>query len=524
MSKYNKKQEKTVITNMQGGESYQLDDKLAFISLLSTGLNKSYFEEEDDRETRLIELMDRIAVNDKFFLAQAIIYARTKMGQRTVTHRASVHLASLLDGEEWGKAFFSKRNRKNDTGGIIYRLDDMTEISACYFHFNENKNLSNPMKKGFKQALENSTKYEIAKYQSKNKDVSLIDMVNLLHPKATNLNKEAFELLVNGNLNQFDTIEDKNTTSGLEISSKIKTGELTKEEGDEKLKSLKSDNFKELIETKKIGYLALLRNLRNIIKTDEKLVKSAGELLTDRAFIKKSLVFPHQIDLALEVILEEINTTCGKKMLKYINEAYELSIDNMKDMGLYGRTAVVVDTSGSMTSNWNPLIVNGKQASGLNRTPIEKASLIAASFSKGLNADLYQFATDTKEINYNPLDSINTIKKTILDNVGLVGHGTNASEIFTTLNGKYDRIFIISDFQTSDHVRYRGSTLHAYKKLNSCDPFIYTIDLCGCGTTSFKNTSKTIELYGYGKDIFECPKKYEIDPKTLLNDINNIKL
>lgn len=523
MSQYNKKTTgQNVVTNLRGGTGVKQSDEVALISLLATGLTQMFHEPKNDREKRLITLMDSVAKKDKYLLAQMIVYARAILGQRTVTHRAAVHFASLLNGEKWGKNFFSKRVRKGNAGGVVYRLDDMLEIAACYFALNPKKSLSNPMKKGFKMALEASDAYELAKYKSSNKAVSLIDMVNLLHPKGIEKNAQAFKALVEGTLIQFNTAEDKNTKAGQKVAAKVKAGEITAVEGEAELKAAKTENWKDLIDNKTIGYLALLRNARNIIKDSPELITKAGELMTNKDFIKKSLVFPHQIDLAFEVILDELATPNGRMMLPYINQAYEHSVMNVKELGMDGRTAVVIDTSGSMFSQWKPLMINGSAAKGRNRTPVEKAALIGATLAKGLGADLYQFGIKCADVRYNPLDSINSIKQQVLTEEGRVGHGTNFDSIFRRLNetNGYNRVFIISDLQGQDQI-LRASAYQTFKAKFG-QPYIYTIDLCGYGTSMFKQNDHVFPIAGYSAQIYETAKLYETDYNALITEIRKI--
>lgn len=521
MSQYNKKmKDQNVVTNFRGGTGVKQTDEIALISLLATGLTSMFHEPKNDRERRLLSLMDSVAKKDKFLVAQMLVYARAKLGQRTVTHRAAVHLASQLSGEKWGKDFFSKRHRSQNRGGIVYRLDDMLEIAACYFALNPEKPLSNPMKKGFAMALQSADAYELAKYKGDGKQVSLVDIANLVHPKASR-NAEAMKALMEGTISQFNTAEDKQTKAGQEVAAKVKSGEITKEEAKEELKAVKTENWKQLIEDKKIGYLALLRNLRNIIVDSPELIGQAGLLLTDKDFIKKSLVFPHQIDLALEVVLNEITTPNGRKMLPYINQAYENSVINVKELNMDEHTAVVIDTSGSMFSDWGGgLMINGKSTN--NRQPIEKASLIGATLAKGLGADLYQFSTTCAEIAYNPLDSVNSIKQVVLNQQGRVGHSTNFNEIFRTLNRSrgYARIFIITDLQGADGV-LRASAYQEYMKLFG-EPYIYTIDLAGYGSQMFRQNGRLFQLAGYSAQIYETAKLYETDFNALINEIRKI--
>jgi 60 kDa SS-A/Ro ribonucleoprotein len=516
MARYNTstKRKPEMIENHQGGMGYKLNPKHELISLMvGGGFENTYYEKLGDREKRFTDLIDKLAKTDLEFLAKAMVYVRSVVGQRTVTHFGSTVLAKHLSGTDLGRRFFSKRSRKGNSGGIIYRLDDMLEIVACYMALNPNKPLPNSMKKGFKAALEVADTYELAKYQSKGKGVSLVDVVNLVHPKPSAEMVETFSKLMKGELKQFNTVEDKNTEVGKVVSAKVKSGEITKVEAEVQLKEAKEDNYKELIETKKIGYLSLLRNLRNILKNsnDTTLIDNACGLLTDEVFIKKSLVFPHQIDLALEVLLSEFQSSNAgmRKVITALNKAYELSIPNLNELFTSGRTAVVFDTSGSMSTSIQ--LGGGKRGS---TSALEKATLIAATLAKGINADVYQFANRCLSVNYNPLDSVNTIKNHFYSERGKAGGGTDFNSIFTTIGSNYDRVFVISDEQGATTLEKR-----AYANMH-----VYSINLCGYGTTMFKPGGKVYSIFGYGADIYELIKKVEVDPNALIEEINKIKI
>ena len=525
MSMYNQKTKRAPekIINHQGGEGFKLSPKLELISLLATGISgNKYYETLDDRSKRLLELVGKVAKTPKEieFVAKALVYTRSVIGQRSVTHLGAVGLVPHLSGMELGKRFFSKRNRKAETGGIVHRLDDMLEIAAAYFHFNPGKPLPGAIKKGFRNALEHADTYELAKYQGKGKAISLVDIVNLVHPRPDDNMIEVFEKLMKGELTQFNTVEDKNTKSGQEVAAKVISGEITKTEAEVQVKQAKKENFSELISTRKIGYFALIRNLRNILKTgiNADTVDDIVAMLTDKKLIKQSLIFPHQIDIAMEIMVAE-GVIIPLKILKAIDTAYELAIPNLAELFPLGNTAVVVDTSGSMWGMWGSGCKVGKI--NLNKNPIEKAALIGATLAKGIGADLYQFATMTEDITYNRLDTVNTIKKSIINSQGRVGHGTNFSNIFTRLNGThYDRIFIISDLQGGDSI-VSGSSYQSYKKKYGM-PYIYTIDIQGYGSTMFKQEKKVCQLYGYSQDIYEMAKKVELDPRALLKEIEAI--
>ena len=513
MARYNAKAKPSVqtVVNHQGGSGYKYDPKTELVAILATGIENKFYEKVGDREKRLNDVIAEVAKKDPVFAAKALVYARTVMGQRTVTHFGAVALAKHLSGNPIGSRFFSKRSRKENKGGIVFRLDDMLEIAACYQAQNPGKSLSNAIKKGFKDALEAADEYELAKYQASNRDLSLVDIVNLVHPKPNPKMAPVFAKLMKGELKQFNTVEDKNTKAGQEVAAKVKAGKITKEEAAKELAEAKEENYAELIATRKIGYLALLRNLRNILKTGAKVevVNGACALLTDEKLIKQSLVFPHQIDLALEIMLDEFGASKAKPFIKALNNAYELAIPNLTELFPHGKTAVVFDSSGSMSS---PIkLANKNQGS---EAAIAKAALIAATLAKGINADVYHFANFCQEIKFNPMDSVNTLKKQFLSKQGSVGYGTEFQSILKTLGGKYDRVFVISDMQGGDSLDSRTySNTH-----------VYSVDICGYGTTMFQPGSKVYKIFGYSSDIYELIKRVEVNPAALIEEINKIEI
>lgn len=569
MAKYNEKTVSEIqpTVTLEGGKGFNQKPEYELIGILSTGLENTFYEKESERDKRFAEVLAEVAKKNKLFAAKALIYARTVFGQRTVTHRGAVELVKFLAGDEMGKKFFSKRSRKENKGGIVYRLDDMLEILACYLAKNgENAPIPNSIKKGFALAIEEADMYELAKYQAKNRNVSLVDIVNLVHPieskkngfveitiedyakaiKGTKYMQDSFEATgeINGNhtikisalralvlglLKQFNTVEDKNTEAGKQVSNAVKSGELTTEQAEEKLNELKTENFGELIVTKKIGYLALLRNLRNILKTnDTALLDAACDLLVEPNFIKKSLVWPHQIDLALEIMLLEFSGSPMQKVTKALDIAYEASIPNLEKLLPEGRTAVVFDTSASMEGGYGNgvQIMVGNKSTKINKAPAEKAALIAATFAKGVAGDVYHFGTHCAQIKgWNPNDSINTLKREFISHNGECGHGTDFGscfKLFEKTNNKYDRVIIISDEQDG-YSNVENSFKGYCTKFGT--PYVYIINVCGYAPTApIKSGNRVFRLFGYNQDLYDKIVKMEINPNVIIDEINKINI
>lgn len=526
--KYNKKKEGTpTVITLQGGTGFQQSPEIALLSLMATGIDKTFYEGSDDREKRLVELVNQVAKKDPYFAAQCIVYARSIYGQRTVTHRAAVALAPFIAGEEWAKRFFGRGRLKSFKGGVICRLDDMLEIAACYMHFNKNekgkpKRMPNAMTKGFAQVIHDADAFELARYQGNGKDIGLVDIINLVRPRTRKENKEVMDQLMTGKLKQFGTSESMNSESGREVADLVTAGVITIGEKSEALAALTAKNFSDLMDSG-IGYLQLLRNLRNIVAADATLVDKAGKLLTNKEKIVKSLVYPHQIDLALELLIEEVKGSVGRKLTDYLDEAYEISTENVHALGIDEHTAVVMDTSGSMHGN-SGMRIDGKSVP--NRLPIEKAALIGATLAKGVKADVYQFASWAKGIPYNHRDSINTIKKGFMSHQGECDHGTMMDSIFQLFNKlgvTYNRIFLISDLQLADNVVKAGSEYKKYVQ-RADEPYIYAIDLVGYGNQPLRQSGRYFNLAGYSAQIYETAKKYEVDPHALINEVKSIEI
>ena len=98
---------------------------------------------------------------------------------RSINHLAAALLAPFISGEEYAKRFYGLWDKKNQRGGCIFRVDDMSEIKDVYSALNKST-LSNSMKKGFKKVLETLDTYQLAKYKD-----TVIDIANLVHPKSS---------------------------------------------------------------------------------------------------------------------------------------------------------------------------------------------------------------------------------------------------------------------------------------------------------------------------------------------------
>lgn len=435
---------------------------------------------------------------DPEFAAKSAIYARTKFGMRSITHVLAGKLASRLSGNPIGKRFYEN---------VIFRPDDMAEIIAYYNSIGNDK-IPNSMKKGFSRAFDKFDTYQIGKYQMKRRDYSLVDIVNLVHPVATDKNKEGLRKLVNGESFESKTWESKMTQAGQSAKT------------DEEKEELKAEAWRDLIESGKIGYFALLRNLRNIYQQAPELIDKACDLLTNERMIKspRNLVMPFRYTTAYE-IFKNMNDKNGRKIRSALNEAIRISCDNVPTFD--GDTLVVIDYSGSMGDGYDSY--KGK------------ATILASILAESNDADVMIFGNDATYIPYNPGDNIFTTVDRWMgyndagwysnsDSEYNVGHGTNFHAIFDKAkNTGYDRIVIFSDMQGWVGYTTPVESFKRYVKETGKKPFIYSVDLAGYGTMQFPE-NKVFCLAGYSEKMFDTMLNMEQDPQALIKEIEEIEL
>ena len=514
-------------TNRQGYKAYSLDDELRLLSMLNTlKLEPQFYRSENQTMRELRDLIERIALKDPYFVAQAIVYSRcVGEGMRSINHLAAALLAPFISGEEYAKRFYGLWDKKNQRGGCIFRVDDMSEIKDVYSALNKST-LSNSMKKGFKKVLETLDTYQLAKYKN-----TVIDIANLVHPKSslstamiTTNNGEkmrTLDALMQGITVSADTWEVAQSEAGQEVAKAVKEGKLSAEKAVEVLKEAKNDNWETLLLDGKLPILAALRNLRNMLKSPRtSVIEAVCALVSDTKKIHEGKVMPYQIDYAYEVVKMEFGSTYeGRTVMQALHTGYEYSVPNLASV-MPGKTCVMVDCSGSMHTYCN----NGNQRTTIQSTASEKAGLIAATIAKATNADIIRFGSHAEFYAYDPNNSVFDLGRKIgKDNMG----GTCIAAAFDLIRSRkraYDRIILLSDNECNARSYWSGDWVSgAYKNYvhDVANPYVYAIDLAAYGTVPVSG-NKVSYYYGYGFAMFEDIASKEFNPAQHIEKVRKI--
>ena len=477
MSRFNTATKTSKVENLAGGQAYSQSPELEIVSILLTSFVKDqFYRSADDTLIRLRELTQHVSPE---FGAKLAIYARNEFGMRSITHALAAELAPRVSGQSYAKSFYDK---------VVARPDDMMEILSYRKNVLATKGITHAMEAGFRQAFNRFDGYQLAKYRGENKDIKLIDIVNLVHPKGTEKNAEALKQLVNGTLRSADTWEVNLSSAG------------QKAESDEEKAELKADAWRGLINERKIGYFALLKNLRNIIEQAPDILTKACALLTDEKLIRNSKVLPFRFTTAFEEIAKLNGSKDTREVMVALNKALDVSCANVPKFD--GETLVVLDESGSMAGQ-----------------PAKIGALFASVLVKGCNADLLTFANDARYRSVNPMDSVTTIAQSIVFN----GGGTNFHSIFQRANKKYDRIVILSDMQGWVGFNTPQAIFNAWKMQHGANPFVYSWDLAGHGTLQFPE-QKVFCLAGFSDKVFDLMNMLEQDKNAMIAKINAVEI
>jgi len=334
--KFNQKATEPNTTNYMGGKAYTLTPAMElYTAVVATMLDNSYYEKANDRLERIQKL---VTENDPVFVAKLAVYTREKMYLRSAPVVLAVELAKHHKGDD----LVSKL-----TNRIVQRADEITEVLSYYAVSNNRQGvkklgkLSKQIQKGLAMAFQKFDEYQFAKY-NRDSAVKLRDAMFLVHPKAENDAQQAlFERIISDNLQTPYTWETQLSALGnQEFASEVEKQQA------------KALLWEELMESGKIGYMATLRNLRNIcLQGTAKALELALNLITNETQVKKSKQLPFRYLSAyseIEKIDEKSLVFPEKKariadILKAIEKAVSYSIDNLPN--LEGRTLILTDNS-----------------------------------------------------------------------------------------------------------------------------------------------------------------------------------
>ena len=559
MAKFNEK--KTVkqpdSVNFMGENAFLLKPKEEFVSsIMTTFLSKegSYYESSNEEVKRILSLLEKI---DPLFACKAAIYARENGNMRSISHLLGAALAKHISGQEYAKRFYNK---------LIVRADDMSEIVSAYailngMELNDLKKIPNSIKKGFKEALERLDAYQIDKYKMKRRSVTLVDLVRLFHPHATQKNAEAYKRLIEGK-----SLADLYETKVLE-KEMTKAGQITKAASeDEKVEAKREAIVSVLDNVKGMPIMNLLRNLRNIILYAPDKVDDACAQLRIKNKIVNSRLLPFRFATAYEeiekiqyddtkskptssIVFESEETKqqvsesrfneLKQNLLDAIEGAIEISCQNIPELD--GNCAILCDHSGSCRGDGG----GSSKVSAFSSTTTAMIGNLFGTMMAYRQHDVYLGLFGDRLIQV-PFDR----NKRLLDfnkqsyHMGAKCGGATEKGIYTFLETvveekkKIDNIIVFSDCQIgrggaftpwygtdyNERSQHFHELFKEFRKINPNANFIVVNLRQSGGTSVFDKSQRILNIAGWSEKIFDIIKTQTVGWDEIIKRIESIEI
>lgn len=429
-------------TSYEGGAVYNKAVEEDWLNMLfSMRFEDCFYESADTQMERFFQkTAEMVDMYGYSFISYATMFTRNYIGNRS----ASQLMAAFLND----KQFDNKRKFFKD---FCHRADDVAETFAAIDTLGQKR--SHAAVRGFGDYLSGLNAYAIDKYKMNGKKYNLFDCINITHANSEAINAFKRDML-----------------------EKANTWEQTISATDDKAAS-----WSELVMSHKLGYLALLRNIRNIASEvyDRDVIKSLCEQLVNEDAIEKSLVYPYQIFSAYKALVKADITSFD--IMYALEKAFRTSVKNMPVLNS-DNNCVILDVSGSMDD----------RISGKSDITIKECGAVygIAILLANPETTLIKFGNHAKlfkaNINKNAFDLISSFCKN--DNCG---YGTDIAPAFNMLDKHYDRIFIISDMQVMANI-YSGWSNSAVRGMNAYDKYTKNFGNTNCYSFDLGNYATTV--------------------------------
>jgi 60 kDa SS-A/Ro ribonucleoprotein len=492
------KKEKAV-QNYEAAKAFVMTPEYELYSaVVTTGLSASFYESADKRLARIQSLIQKC---NPVFVAKLAHYARNTMYLRSVPLVLVTELAKVNSGND----LVAKT-----VNAVVQRADEISELLACYQMANKRtgtkklNRLSKQMQKGLVMAFNKFDEYQFGKYNTQ-AEVKLRDALFLVHPKA----KDEKQQLI------FDKIAAQNLDTPYTWETELSALGQNKFESDAERSAAFAGKWEELIDSRRLGYMALLRNLRNIIeaKVSSAHIDKVCQYLSDTTAVAHSKQLPFRF-LAAYREVKDLKSGHVSDVMDALEKAVMISAANIKGFGADTAAVIACDVSGSMQ----------KAISAKSKVLLYDIGLMLGMLlqSRCKNVVSGMFGNTWKVINMP--------KRSVLSNVneyysreGEVGYATNGHLVLEDLIRRkviVDKVMMFTDLQMWDNAGTKiafADVWGTYKQL-APNAKLYLFDLAGYGNTPVDIRENDVHLIaGWSDKIFDVLAALETAESALLS-------
>lgn len=499
------KKRKATIVNHENALAFPMTPEYElYTAVVTTSLSVSFYEKDTERLERIKQLIQKC---NPVFVAKLAIYARIEMHMRSVPLVLVVELAKIYSGDSLiSKMIFQ----------VIQRADEITELLAYYQMANKRvdvkklNRLSKQVQKGLALSFNKFDEYQFAKY-NRDAAVTLKDALFLVHPKAKDEAQQAlFNKIATSTLQTPYTWETELSQLG---QVKFKT-EMERE-------IAFAQKWEELIDSNKMGYMALMRNLRNILEANVSgfHIEKVCNYLSNENAVRNSKQLPFRY-LAAYRELKDLKSSYTSIVLDALETAVAISAANIKGFDINTSIVIACDVSGSMQKSIAPRSKVMLYDIGLMLGMLMQCR--CKNVISGMFGDKWKI--------------INMPKRSILSNVneyykreGEVGYSTNGYLVLKDLITKrqiVDKVMLFTDAQMWDSTDGNHTFAKLWNQYKQVAPNakLYLFDLAGYGKQPIDVQRNDVYLIaGWSDKVFDVLHALE-DKSNALNYINRIEL
>jgi hypothetical protein len=346
---------------------------------------------------------------------------------------------------------------------VCSRADMITDLLALYFKINpvsEGKKhapIANVLKEGIRMAFDNFNEYQLAKYANRG-SIKLRDAMFLCRPKP-------------------------NTPEQTELFKKLANKQLTPPETWEVLLSSGADKLQtwmSLIQENKLGGLAMLRNIRNMVE----------------AGVSKEIILKGLYQLKTSMLLPFNYFNAAKINPEYSDYISEIMVDSYKNLPkLPGNSLFIIDMSGSMGA-----MISSKSTT----SRMEAACLMGMlAFYQSerckivLTAGSYHYHSSVEFIPDE--QGFKMVQKMLKNPVRNTGGGIFTRQCLEwckeKFNEKFERIIVFSDSQDCDRINKTPKPFGLYNYICDVSAHNKGINFKGCWTAEISGFSENFLTY-----------------------------
>ncbi|GHJ45788.1 RNA-binding protein [Catellatospora sp. TT07R-123] len=439
-------QQRPAGTTAQGAPGFAREPKQELFLLAVANMvgEQTFYEKAGDRDARFLTLVAEVAVADPEWFARFVPWLRLGANLRTAS------VVAALEGAKAQVAAGIPGSRKV-VDAALQRADEPGEALA-YWLSRHGRALPKPVKRGVADAaVRLYHERSLLKYDSDSAAVRFGDVLDLTHPTARDAVQGALFQHALDRRHQRDNplpeslrvLRSRAALTALPVAdragvldpARLAAAGMTWEAlAGWRQGPLDAAAWEAVIPS--MGYLALLRNLRNFdaAGVGDEVAAAVAAKLSDADEVDRSRVLPMRF-------LSAYNAAPSLRWSYPLEKALQFALGNVPRLD--GRTLVLIDTSGSMNSVFS--------RDGSLRCWDAATLFGLALAARAHAATVVSFSDQTKVFDLRAGESVLAAVRRFKDGGWFFGSGTETERAVRAHYAGHDRVVILTDEQASWH-------------------------------------------------------------------------